>query len=230
MFVVKGLVNLLGGTIHITSKINKGTTVKVTIPCQKAETPIKQGSKKIVVYDDDLVIAEMASNMLVRLGHEIVERDGDIILTDMEMGELTGIDILASAGTVPVILMTGHSNFTAEKAMELGFEGFLPKPFTLEALREIFGEETNSSNSFWEEDEDEIRDMFRISTAENQLLLRQALADENFNKAQIICHKMLTMFILLGYPVDALHRMDAQREKAYDNWQNDVKTILNIKV
>jgi two-component system, NarL family, sensor histidine kinase EvgS len=231
MYVVKGLVHLLGGAIHITSEINQGTTVKVTIPCQKAENTIKRGSKNIIVYDDDPVVAELASNMLIRLGHKIVEEDYDLILTDMEMGEITGLDILASAGTVPVIVMTGHSDFTAEKAAQLGFDGFVAKPFSLDALREIFGEgETANSDSFLEEDDEKIMEMFRISTAENHLLLKQALADADFNKAQAVCHKMLTMFILLGYPTEALLRMDAQRGEAYDNWKNDIETILSIKV
>lgn len=231
MYVVKGLVHLLGGTIHISSEINTGTTVKVAIPCQQAEDTIKRGSKKIVVYDDDPVVAELASNMLIRLGHQIVEEDYDLILTDMEMGEITGLDILASAGTVPVIVMTGHSDFTAEKAAQLGFDGFVAKPFSLETLREIFGEgETKNSDSFLEEDDEKIMEMFRISTAENQLLLKQALADADFNKAQAVCHKMLTMFILLGYPTEALLRMDAQRGEAYDGWQTDIETILAIKV
>ena len=169
--------------------------------------------------------------MLIRLGHQIVEEDYDLILTDMEMGEITGLDILASAGTVPVIVMTGHSDFTAEKAAQLGFDGFVAKPFSLETLREIFGEgETKNSDSFLEEDDEKIMEMFRISTAENQLLLKQALADADFNKAQAVCHKMLTMFILLGYPTEALLRMDAQRGEAYDGWQTDIETILAIKV
>lgn len=230
MYVVKGLIGLLQGNIHISSQVDKGTTVKVRIPCPKAGTEIKQGTKKIAIHDDDPVVAEMARNMLTRLGHKIVDDDYDVILTDMDMGELSGKDILASAGNIPVIVMTGHSDFTIEKAAQLGFAGFLQKPFTLESLREIFGEGKNANESFLEEEDEEIRELFRTSTAENYAILRQALADVDFNKAQATCHKMLPMFVLLGYPTDVLRRMDTRRGNAYEGWEKDVETILTIKI
>ncbi|HJV77083.1 MAG TPA: hybrid sensor histidine kinase/response regulator [Paludibacter sp.] len=230
MYVVKGLVELLGGTIQVTSQVNKGTTVKVMVPCQEMKNKIKQGSKKIIVYDDDAVVAKMACDMLIRLGHKIVEYDCDMILTDMEMGKLSGLDVLSSAGGVPVIVMTGHSDFTAEKAAQLGFDGFLPKPFTMEALREIIGEGEIANESFLEDDDEEIREMFRTSTAENYRLLKKTLAENDFDRAQAICHKMLPMFVLLDYPAEALQQLDARRGNAYEGWQHDVETILSIKV
>jgi signal transduction histidine kinase/CheY-like chemotaxis protein len=230
LYVVKGLIDLLNGSIHVASEVGKGTSVKVTIPCREAEIRIKKGTKKITVYDDDPVIAQMACDMLTRLGHKIVETDCDVILTDMEMGERTGLDILASAGNTPVVIMTGHSDFTAEKATLLGFESFLPKPFSLESLREIFGEGEPATDSFLDDDDEEIKEMFRASTVENYKLLEETLANDDFDKAQAVCHKMLPMFVLLGYPSEALRRMDAQRGKSYDVWQNDVKAILDIKV
>jgi signal transduction histidine kinase/CheY-like chemotaxis protein len=230
MYVVKGLIDLLGGSIRVRSTVGKGTEVKVFIPCREAEVHIKKGTKRITVYDDDPVVAQMACDMLARLGHRIVQNDCDVILTDMEMGERTGLDVLASAGSVPVVVMTGHSDFTSEKAIQLGFEAFLPKPFTLDSLREIFGEGEAPSNSFMEEDDEEIRELFKTSTLENHTLLEQALADDDFGKAQAVCHKMLPMFVLLGYPAEALRRMDAQRGKSYEGWQDDVRAVLAIKV
>ncbi|HET7733207.1 MAG TPA: ATP-binding protein, partial [Paludibacter sp.] len=230
MYVVKGLVDLLGGNILVDSEVGSGTKVGVALPCATAENRIKRGAKKIAVYDDDPVVIEMVSGMLVRLGHEVVEHDYDMILTDMEMGEVSGLDILATAGNVPVIVMTGHGDFTTEKATQLGFDAFLAKPLTLDALREIFGEGENNANDFFGEDNDEILEIFRASNAENYSLLRQALIDSDFNKAQAICHKMLPMFVLLGYPVGELRQMDAQRGNAYEGWQIDVETILAIKV
>ncbi|MFT3751346.1 MAG: ATP-binding protein [Paludibacter sp.] len=230
MYVVKGLVDLLGGIILVESTVGKGTTIRVSIPCTKAEKNIKQGKKRIVVHDDDPLIVSMVSDMLVQLGHEVVNRDCDAILTDMEMGEITGLDILADAGEVPVVVMTGHSDFTAEKAHEHGFSGFLPKPFTQDALREIFGEGELFTDSFLEEDDEEIMEMFRTSTVENFELLKQAINSQDFGKAQAVCHKILPMFAQLGYPVAELRRMDTQRGHEYEGWQADVETILSIKV
>ncbi len=230
MFVVKGLIDLLGGTITVKSRVGEGTTVAVVIPCEKANYEIRTGAKKIAVYEDDPVVADMVRSMLQRLGHEVVEQDCDVILTDMEMGEISGLDILASASNVPVIVMTGHSDYTAEKAHELGFDGFLPKPFTIDALREIFGEGEKPSDDLFGDDFDEIMGIFRASTVENFSKLREALEASDFKKAQALCHKMLPMFAQLGYPTDELHRMDAHRGEAYDGWKNDVAAVLSIKV
>jgi signal transduction histidine kinase/CheY-like chemotaxis protein len=231
MYVVKGLVDLLGGTIQITSEVGKGTAIIVEIPVKKAVSVIKKGMKSIVVFDDDAVVAKMVSDMLRHLGHRVVEEDYELILTDMEMGEITGLDVLATAGDMPVILMTGRGDFSTEKALELGFYGFLPKPVSIENLREVFGEgETPSDDFFPEKEDEEIREIFRSSTLENFTLLQQALESSDYAKAQALCHKMLPMFALLGYPVDELRRMDAHRAVAYEDWKSDVEKILSFKV
>ncbi|WP_243345544.1 hybrid sensor histidine kinase/response regulator [Parabacteroides sp. FAFU027] len=230
MFVVKGLVDLLGGTIRVTSKVGEGTKVEVTIPCEQVQYVIKSGTKKIAIYEDDPVVAQMVRDMLLKLGHKVVEQEPDIILTDMEMGDITGLDILASAGNVPVVVMTGHSDYTTEKARSLGFDGFLAKPFTLNALREIFGEGEKVEDDLWGDDLDEILEIFRASTADNFDMLKAALEENDFRTAQSICHKMLPMFAQLGYPTDELRRMDARRGEVYEGWQADVEVILNIKV
>jgi CheY-like chemotaxis protein len=231
MYVVKGLIDLLGGTISITSEVGKGTFVKVEIPVEKAVSTINKGMKKIAVYDDDVVVAMLVRDMLYHLGHKVVEQDYEVILTDMEMGDISGLDILAAAGNVPVILMTGRGDFSGEKALKLGFHGFLPKPISIENLREVFGEgEHLPDDFFYEEDEEEIMEIFRSSTLENFTLLKQALDTTDYAKAQALCHKMLPMFAQLGYPVDELRRIDARRAKEYEGWQTDVEKILSITV
>ncbi len=230
MYVVKGLIDLLGGTIGVTSEVGVGTKVEVIIPCEKAKYDVNTGAKNIAIHEDDPVVALMVRDMLLQLGHKVVDKEPDIILTDMEMGEVSGLDILASAGNIPVVVMTGHSDFTAEKALTLGFTGFLAKPFTIDALRSIFGEGEKSTDDLWGDDLEEIKEIFRTTTAENFDLLNQALRDNDFRKAQALCHKMLPMFAQLGYPTDELRRMDASRGEAYDGWQVDVEAILSIKV
>ncbi|HEY6915662.1 MAG TPA: HAMP domain-containing sensor histidine kinase, partial [Paludibacter sp.] len=64
MYVVKGLVELLGGNILVESEVGSGTKVGVAIPCIKAENRIKRGAKKIAVYEDDPMVIEMVSGML----------------------------------------------------------------------------------------------------------------------------------------------------------------------
>ena len=229
MFVVKGLVELLEGKITIDSKVGEGTSIVVTIPVERSIKKIPQGTKKIKIYDDEPVVIRMVSDMLVRLGHKVVDSDYNLILTDMEMGDISGLDILRHARNVPVVAMTGHANFSTQKAIELGFDGFLAKPFSIESLREIVGE-GETLDELLGEDRDEIMSLFRASTEENFSMLAQALADNNFKQAQVISHKMFPMFAQMGYPTEELRRMDIHRNKEYEGWQEDVKKILSIQV
>jgi two-component system, NarL family, sensor histidine kinase EvgS len=231
MYVVKGLTDLLGGSIRIESKVGKGTLVEISVPVEMSTINIRRGSRKIAVFEDDKLMDELVREMLKQLGHQVVEQDYDIILTDMEMGEISGLDILAKAGDTPVVLMTGRGDYTSEKAREHGFAGFISKPFTIDNLRTVFGEGNDSAeDSFLIEDDEEIMSLFRTSTAENKALLQEALDADDFAKAQSICHKMTPMFAMLGYPTDELRRMDAHRGEIYEGWQRDVKSILLIKV
>jgi len=231
MFVVKGLVELLEGKMDVRSIVGEGTTIIVAIPAERSLKEIPKGTKKIKVYDDDPVIVKMLSDMLLRLGHQVVgnDNDCDLIISDMEMGDISGLDILHSAGAVPVVVMTGRADFSTQKASALGFDGFLAKPFTIDDLREIAGE-GDTLDDFLGDNRDEIMALFRASTEENFSILRQALADNNFKQAQATCHKMFPMFAQMGYPVEELRRMDAHRREEYDGWREDVEKILLIKV
>ncbi|MCL2131314.1 MAG: ATP-binding protein [Lentimicrobiaceae bacterium] len=228
MFVVKGLLDLLDGRININSKIRKGTTITLTIPVERSLKEIPQGVKRIKVYDDEPVVVKLVSDMLLRLGHKVVDADYDLILTDMEMGTVSGLDILhEAADAVPVVLMTGHADFSTQKAIELGFDGFLAKPISMESLREMVGN-GETLEDFLGEDSEEIRRIFLISVEENFSLLRQALADNDFKQAQAVCHKMFPMFAQMGYPAEELRKIDARRNHAYEGWREDVEKILGL--
>jgi CheY-like chemotaxis protein/anti-sigma regulatory factor (Ser/Thr protein kinase) len=227
MFVAKGLVDLFDGKIDINSKIKKGTTFIVTIPAECSSKGIPQGVKRIKVYDDDDMVIKIVSDMLLKLGHKVVDTNYDLILTDMEMGEISGFDILRNSGGLPVVLMTGTFDVSAQKANELGFDGFLSKPFTIEALREVIGD-GEILDDLIGENREEIMQLFRTSIEENFSILKQALSDNNFEQTQAICHKIFPVFAQLGYPTEELRKMDTHRNNEYKNWQKDVEKILSI--
>ena len=230
MFVVKGLVELLEGNIVVRSTIGKGTSIIVTVSAERSPKEMPKGTKKIKIYDDDPVFVKIVSDMLLKLGHKVVDNDYDLILTDMEMGDVSGLDILLQAGSTPVTLMTGRADFSTQKAIELGFNGFLAKPFSIESLREITGEGEQTFDDFLGDNRDEITALFHASAEDNFAELRQALADNDFNRAQAICHKMYPMFAQMGYPTEELRKMDARRNNKYDDWQTDVEKICSIKI
>lgn len=165
--VVKGLVELLEGQIIVTSDIGKGTHFEVQIPMETEDrdlkTPLdsfeKHNALKILIIDDDDTLLSVISDMLQQLGHQPFNckskssldnamshsKDYDYVLTDREMGAITGIDILKKFKTqrpdLPVILMTARVEYNIEKAREEGFDGFLEKPFSMRTLAKLFGME-----------------------------------------------------------------------------------------
>ncbi len=122
LFVVKGLIDLLNGTIEVKSEPEKGSQFIVKIPIEYVLLNEKKdnttdidiqklksnNNKKILVVDDDNTLLTVIDSMLNKLEikcdicHSSVEFEEyckkieqyDIILTDREMGAFSGLDVL----------------------------------------------------------------------------------------------------------------------------------------
>ena len=274
MSVVKGLVDLLGGEIHIESEVDKGSHFEVRIPVVSVESNIEEKdevtddnkkSLNILVIDDDNTLLSVIDTMLHRLGHQAIPcrsksdvesaiaqiSDYDYILTDREMGALTGNDILhifkETDANKPVILMTGRIEYTNEKAKEEGFDGFLQKPFNLKQLESLFGSVTLSENeeetafpdfpAFSEmmgNDKEAMTDILTVfvqSTANDLVSMNTLIEQSYFVEMQGLCHKMLPMFIQLERDTTFLSKMNAMRgknetEDDYPNWKEEAAQFM----
>ena len=107
---------------------------------------------KILVVDDERSIRSTFEIFLSKEGHEVflaedannakrinVEQDLDLIITDIIMPKMTGIDLLASIKAIkpdiPVIVMTGEPTVeTAKEAVKNDANDYLIKPVTKENL------------------------------------------------------------------------------------------------
>ena len=271
MSVVKGLVDLLGGEIHTESEVGKGSHFEVRIPVEEIEThtetnaPTEKKSLNILVFDDDNTLLSVIDSMLHRLGHQAIPcrsmndfdnalqqlNQYDFILTDREMGAVTGNDILYLVKEVdiqkPVILMTGRIEYTTEKAKEEGFYGFLQKPFNLRQLENLFGSvassETETEVAFPDfpafsemmgNDKAAITDVLNVfvqSTADDLVLMNALIEQSDFVGMQSLCHKMLPMFTQLGRDTTFLAKMNELRgkkatEKHYRKWKDDAVKFM----
>jgi PAS domain S-box-containing protein len=155
--VVEGIVNTHKGDILIDSKPGKGTAVRVYLPIM--EIPVEEnriedceslpgGTEKILLVDDEAVIARMERQMLQRLGYVVDEFTSslraieafratpekfDLVITDRTMPEMTGIELAGELVLIkpelPIIICTGNSDkISEEKLTSIGIKGFLMKP------------------------------------------------------------------------------------------------------
>src|SRR5271165_5128388 len=106
-----------------------------------------------VLVDDDEPHADAVAESLVRVGYECVvatsgreglrlieEQTFDIIITDLIMDGVGGLEVLAKAKRelpdAEVVILTGHSTIkTAVTAMQAGASTYLTKPLDINELR-----------------------------------------------------------------------------------------------
>ena len=96
--------------------------------------------KYFIIGGMSVVQAENGTEALRILREETI----DIILTDMNMPEMTGLELIALIKTekrwcsIPIFLLSVSENpAVVSRAMEAGAAGFLQKPFSLDEFLEL---------------------------------------------------------------------------------------------
>jgi CheY-like chemotaxis protein len=180
--IVHGIVRSYNGFIACVSTLGEGTVFQVLLPIAEdhsgnfvasAPPDISQlGNERILLIDDEEILAEMGKTMLERLGYFVTVRRNslealdtfqsqpdqfDLVITDQTMPSMTGIDMarrmLQIRPGMPIILCTGYSSLISEdKAKSYGIKGFAMKPLSkkdiAQLIREVLdGKKTNIVNS-----------------------------------------------------------------------------------
>jgi DNA-binding NtrC family response regulator len=109
--------------------------------------------RRVLVIDDDEVMLESSRRILQSSGYDVetepsgirgrdraVAGDYDLVLVDMRLPDINGLDIIAAVrerrSDLELIVVTAYSTLdTAVQAGRLGALDYLPKPFTPDELR-----------------------------------------------------------------------------------------------
>ena len=121
LYVVKGMLELLGGNLKVMSQLEKGSHFEISIPIKVVDKQPEEANKtvdnqvittkkklNILLIDDDNSLLAVVSAMLTKIGHNseicrsyiefnkhLNELDKyDLVLTDREMGTFSGNDVL----------------------------------------------------------------------------------------------------------------------------------------
>lgn len=281
LFVVKGLIDLLDGKLEVNSEINKGTQFIISIPIEfvdhieesneNTDIQIIKTDKdiNILIIDDDNSLLAVIESMLSKLGiksqicHSSFEFESyckvldkfDIVLTDREMGAFSGLEVLNYVKSIDsekkVYLMTARSEYNESVAESKGFDGYLPKPFSIKNLGELlkcdFSYETSKDSkcifsddfadlcAMFDNDENSIRNILKVfveSTSNNLVIFNEIIDKNSFKDAVNLCHKMYPMFIQLGQMDSAafLSKMDKLRgldETSFIEWKEESLRFMN---
>ncbi|EJC79593.1 PAS domain S-box [Rhizobium leguminosarum bv. trifolii WSM2297] len=145
--MIHGLAVQLNGALLLTSELGVGTTAELWLPATKrrperpaeAEFSVPQAASrlKILLVDDDALIAMSSVDMLEDLGHEVFEansgsealeliRSGqhfDLVITDYSMPGMTGAQLAEAARDIdpalPIVLATGYADLPAGTDIDL---------------------------------------------------------------------------------------------------------------
>lgn len=166
MAITKNIVELMGGTIQVSSQVDKGSLfiveLDLRIPDGKSDEQFWQENKihRILVVDDEAdmgrniqmlmedagVQAELAfcgedALCRIRSAQEMGEHY-DVILLDWKMPDMDGIETarcirkIVPDGTLILLLSAHDWDEIEEDAVGAGIQGFLTKPFFVSAFKE----------------------------------------------------------------------------------------------
>ncbi len=162
--MIHGLALQLKGDLKLASTVGKGTRAELWVPVSTSdvassehrvsgpENPVEiSGPKRILLVDDDLLIAMSSADMLVDLGHEVVEAHSgkealgylggadafDLMITDYSMPGMTGFELVKAAREIvpglPILLASGYAELPPGVDLDLDIAR-LGKPYTQQQL------------------------------------------------------------------------------------------------
>ena len=165
MAITKSLVDLMGGSIKVTSKLGEGSTFTVELDLSILEHEDDPrfwadcGLKRMLVADDEEAICQGIVRIMSPTGVEVDYATGgeaafdklrsarergepyDVILLDWKMPHLNGLETARLIrerypDKLPILILTAYDWSDIEReATEIGIQYFMPKPFFMSTFK-----------------------------------------------------------------------------------------------
>ena len=159
--IVKSLVELMNGTIEISSQVNQGTTTRIKFHFEIAkESELEKNQetniidlkgKHILLAEDNDLNAEIAMTLLSDYGmivdhvsdgfacvKKVKENKYDLILMDIQMPNMDGYQAtqkIREFSDIPIVAMTANAfEEDKQKALSIGMNGHIAKPIDMDKV------------------------------------------------------------------------------------------------
>ena len=159
--IVKSLVELMNGTIEISSQVNQGTTTRMKCYFEIAkESELEKNQetniidlkgKHILLAEDNDLNAEIAMTLLSDYGlivdhvndgiacvKKVKENKYDLILMDIQMPNMDGYQAtqkIREFSDIPIVAMTANAfEEDKQKALSIGMNGHIAKPIDMDKV------------------------------------------------------------------------------------------------
>lgn len=237
--ITNKLTHLLGGEIDVKSELGVGTTFEVRLPLESAEVSLNSANDsnsninvpavRLLLIDDDPLQLSMMEAMLQHpslnvttcshpdeLFIHLQQQRYDIIITDIQMPAMNGIDLISkikelpNAQDVPVIAMTARSDMDSALLSQHGFATCLHKPFVAKELMQVIADVADAGaekidftelTAFSMDDAEakaEIMNTFIVETKKKRDLLKRACEQHDMTAVTTITHQLLPLFVMVG--------------------------------
>lgn len=159
--IVKCLVELMNGTIEISSQVNQGTTTRMKFHFEIAkESELEKNQetniidlkgKHILLAEDNDLNAEIAMTLLSDYGlivdhvsdgiacvKQVKEKEYDAVLMDIQMPNMDGYQAtqkIREFSDIPIVAMTANAfEEDKQKALSIGMNGHIAKPIDMDKV------------------------------------------------------------------------------------------------
>lgn len=219
--ISRRLARLLGGDLEVTSELGKGSEFSLNLPIRIGEVITKDSvmknisvvpqelkQKRILVAEDDEYSSLLMqtifeewdlSTTLVNNGKKAIEcikkATYDILLTDIHMPEMGGVDLCKYIRTdlnseMPIVALTANvRQVDLDKYIKEGMSAYVLKPFEEEALLEILCEQLNI------EVEKSVHEEYSSVYETNKLLFDLSEIEKFTSSDKLLTNRVLTGFV-----------------------------------